>query len=362
MSLKNLSLFFLIYLSSTYCSECTDKKTFAKDEDEYDTCEELSSEDDGYYCHYNSDKKICEEIYCKSSSSKYCTRIPDSKEGKHCLPKDDKSGCEYKSCEDLKSNCEKFYSGNEDEICTLNPTTKKCELKSCSSLTSNCGQLIPFFPYQKCGLISEAQCGITSKDCSELDSDYCNYYSSSGSEDDIGKKCVPDSSNGKCKKSSCEELSKTECNKFIPGTVGEVCAPFGDKCKIQTCSDFSADICEKVEFEDPSSKCVKSGTSCTFSSCNEMSASECGNFIPLNKLYKCYKPENYNGCTTGYKECSEFSKDECNLFNTEDNLEDLNGIRCVEENGKCVLSSKKSNNSKMMEFPAFICLIVFLLF
>ena len=41
MSIKLLSLFFLVYLSSTYCSDCTDKTSFEKDEDKESACEEL---------------------------------------------------------------------------------------------------------------------------------------------------------------------------------------------------------------------------------------------------------------------------------------------------------------------------------
>jgi hypothetical protein len=362
MNIKLLSLLFLIYLSSTYCSECTDKTTFEKDEDEYDACEDLSSDKDGYYCHYNSNTKRCEELYCKTSASKYCDRIPDSSDGKHCLPKADDSGCEYKSCSDLTSNCNRFFTGNDDEICTLNTQTKKCEIKLCSSLTSSseCGKLIPFRSEQKCAYNEdESKCIITYKDCEELDNDKCDYYSPSG--DDGDKRCLLDSSTKKCKMLSCEELPKTECSKYIPNEVGKVCFADGNNCKLQTCPDLSPDVCETVEFDDSGSKCVKSGKSCTLSTCNSMSKTECGNFIPVNKLYKCYYEENAKGCITGYKDCSEFAKDECNLFNTEDNLEDTNGAKCVESDGKCVLSSKKSN-SKMLEFPAFISLIIFLLF
>ena len=362
MNYKLLSLLFLIYLSYTYCSECTEKTSFKEGEDEYNACESLTSENDGYYCHYNSGTKRCEEIYCRSSSSKYCTRIPDSSDGKRCLSKSDNSGCEYKSCEDLTSNCNQFFTGNEDEICTLNSSGNKCEIKLCSSLTSSsdCGQLTPYYPYDKCAFNSDKnQCEITNKDCEELGSDYCNYYTPS--DDDSTKRCLPDSSNGKCKKSSCEELSKTECSKFTTGEVGKVCAPDGDNCKVQTCSEISTDICETIEFEDPGSKCVKSGTSCTFSSCESMTESTCGDFVPVNKLIKCYYEENADRCTTSDKECSDFDRGECNLFNTEDNLEDTNGAKCVESDGKCVLSSQKSN-SKMLEFSAFISLIVLLLF
>ena len=364
MSYKFLSLLFLIYLSSTYCSDCTDKTTFEEGEDESYACESLTSTSPGgYYCHYNSGTKRCEEIYCSSSSAKYCTRIPNSSDGKRCLRKgaDENSGCEYKACSDLTSNCNQFFTGNEDEICTLNSAGNQCEIKLCSSLTSasDCGQLTPYYPYQKCAFNSgDSKCAITIKDCEELGSNYCNLYTPSS--DDGTKRCLPDSSNGKCKKASCEELSKTECSKYIPDEVGKVCIPDGNNCRLQSCSEISPDICETIEFDDPGSKCVKSGTSCTFSTCDTMTESTCGDFIPINKLFKCYYEENAGRCITGYKECSDFARGECDLFNTEDNLEDTDGAKCVESDGKCTLGSQKSN-SKMLEFPAFISLIVLLL-
>ena len=363
MSYKFLSLLFLLYLSSTYCSTCSEKTSFGEGEVQSEVCRGLTSSSDGYYCHYNSGTNRCEEIYCSSSpSSKYCSQIPDSADGKSCLPKDyndEDSGCEYRACSDLTSNCNQFFTGNEDEICTLNSAGNQCEIKTCSTLTENCGQFIPYSPEKKCALNSgENKCEITVKDCEELDSKYCNYYTPSA--DDGTKRCLPDSSNGKCKKASCEELSKTECSKYIPDGAGKVCIPDGNNCRLQSCSEISPDICETIEFDDPGSKCVKSGTSCTFSTCDSMTESTCGDFIPINKLFKCYYEENSGRCITGYKECSDFARGECDLFNTEDNLEDTDGAKCVESDGKCTLGSQKSN-SKMLEFPASISLIVLLL-
>ena len=51
MNTKLLSLLFLLYLSSTYCSDCSEKTTF-EDEDEgarYYECQILNGKD--YYCH-----------------------------------------------------------------------------------------------------------------------------------------------------------------------------------------------------------------------------------------------------------------------------------------------------------------------
>ena len=355
MSIKLLSLFFIVYLSSTYCSDCMDKTSFEENEDKYNACYRLST--NSYNCHYNSDNDHCEELYCNKASSDYCENIPDSPEGKRCLPKSDDSGCEYKSCTDLTSNCNEFNTSDEDKICTFNPTTRKCEIKLCSEgLKENCGELKPYYPDQKCAFnADENKCKITFKECEELDSDKCDWYYSK-SEDDANKKCILDSSNGKCKKFECSELPKTECSKFKPNNNEEVCTPYENNCKLLTCSQLPVDTCETIEFSNPGIKCVKSGKSCTISKCEEMSTSDCGKFTPVDKTYKCYYSSNANQCTYKHKNCEEFSKGECNLFNIEDNLEDTNGKKCVEDDGKCVLNSKK------LEFSAFIILILFLLF
>ena len=119
MNTKLLSLLFLLYLSSTYCSDCSEKTTF-EDEDEgsrYYECQILNGKD--YYCHYNRANQRCEEIYCKTSSAKYCDMIPPNSDGKRCIEKSDERGCEYKSCSDLTSNCNEFNTSDDDQYVLL---------------------------------------------------------------------------------------------------------------------------------------------------------------------------------------------------------------------------------------------------
>lgn len=203
-------------------------------------------------------------------------------------------------------------------------------------------------------MISEGQCGIRNKDCEEYDIYQCEkYYPNEG---EPLTRCAYDPSLKKCSKFSCEDLSNTECAKFEVYETGKVCAPFGNNCKIQSCSEISADICETVEFSFPGDKCVKSDSGCTFAKCEDIDPSECENFIPVNKAYKCVLDSSGTRCQYDYKKCEELSKDECDFFNIEDNLEENDGKKCVysDDEGKCVLNSKK------LEFSVFILFILFL--
>ena len=270
------------------------------------------------------------------------------------MPKSDNSGCEYKTCEDLTSNCNEFYTGNDDQICTLNSSGKKCEIKSCSSLTENCGQLIPFSSYLKCELIKEGQCGILYKKCEEFTNDACDEFS--GNDENV--QCLLDSETNKCKQITCDELKFNECYKFKIYDKDKVCELFRDKCKIQSCSDFDFFTCETVEFSRPAHKCIKLDSGCTFTTCYETDPSDCSKFIPVNTAYKCTLNSSGDQCQIKRKECGEFSKDECTLFNIEENLEETNGKFCLEKDGKCEL---KSNKQKNLEFQSFILLMLCLL-
>ena len=357
MSIKFLFLFFLIYLSSTYCSECTEKTIFEEGESKDSSCYELSTE--SYFCHYNKEKDICEELTCDNSPAKHCHNIPsifvDDIE-KKCIKKSDNTGCEYKTCEDLTSDCGRFETDDPDKICTLNSSDNICEIKSCSSLTENCDQLTPFNDGLKCALISKGQCGITNKDCEEYDYSQCEKYASK--EGEPLTRCAYDPTLKRCAKFTCEELSNTECSKFEVYETGKVCAPFGNNCKIQSCPDFSSDICETIEFSNPADRCVNSETGCTFTSCYNYDPQECEKYIPVTNAYKCFFNSYYGQCEFGYKDCEELSKDECDLFNMKDNMERTHGKKCVysDDEGKCVLNSKK------LEFSTFILLFILLLF
>ena len=167
-----------------------------------------------------------------------------------------------------------------------------------------------------------------------------------------------DSTNKRCKLTTCEELPNTECNKYQLYSGTKICAPYGNNCKVQTCSELSEDICENVEFFYQGYKCIYSDSKWTFSSCGGMPKSECGKFIPKNKAYKCYFDKSYDKCSIKAKDCEELSKNECDLFNNENNLEHSNGKKCTysDDDGKCVLSNKN------VEFNAYSIILILLLF
>lgn len=56
-----------------------------------------------------------------------------------------------------------------------------------------------------------------SNNCSDLTNDKCDQYIYSA--EDGTKQCLPVGENGRCALKSCEELSMSDCNKYIP--IGE---------------------------------------------------------------------------------------------------------------------------------------------
>ena len=317
---------FLLSLTLSHCSACKEKTKLDQDEDQED-CLYLSTSENGKRCFYNSETGGCFESACKELPSNFCTY---------------------------------FRPYTDDEICAPKSGNDGCEIKTCSELSSDkCNEFIPHEDYYdyKCVKIGNL-CQTTSKTCEDYKKDECYRYSPSDSD----YRCVYDDADQKCKVKKCEELSKTECSKFKiwPNSAQdqnlETCAPFGDKCKIQKCSDFtSKDTCEKVTFSDEGYKCTFSNNQCTLSNCGSLK-SNCGSFIPLDPLYKCVSYEDAEGCYYDQKDCEELSKGQCDLFNTEDNLKDTNGKKCVEEDGKCTLHSKN------LEIPALLLSLLLFLF
>ena len=316
---KEFAIFcFLLSLTLSHCSACTEKTKLDQDEDQED-CLYLSTGDSEKRCFYNSET----------------------------------GGCVEKACKELSSNlCKYFKPYTDDETCASKSGNDGCEIIKCSELSSDkCNEFYPheyYYDY-KCVKNGDA-CKITPKTCEDYKKDECDRYYSYDRE----YRCVYDDAAQKCKEKKCEELSKTECSKFkiLPNSENdqnlETCAPFGDKCKIQKCSDFtSQDTCEIVTFSNEAYKCTFSGGLCTLSNCRSLK-SNCGSFIPLDPLYKCVSDEDGDRCYTEPKDCEELSKGQCDLFNTENNLEDTNGKKCVEEDGKCTLHSKNLEISALL--------------
>lgn len=150
-------------------------------------------------------------------------------------------------------------------------------------------------------------------------------------------KCVLDTTTNKCKLFRCQDLSSSECDKFGIEREHRICVPKGEKCQIQTCSDFSKEVCETIKYSDPGYKCIYTEYGCAPRSCYYSSEPDCDLFIPLDPLNRCVPSD--GGCAIRSLSCEELDKDQCDLYNTEEDKE--NGVwLCVEKDGKCVIGSK----------------------
>jgi len=356
MTKKFTALCFLFLLSSSYCSECTEKTNLTEDEINKDICYYLKASSNEVVCRYDEDKNACYEKKCSDYEWDDCDHLnyyldQNGEYGKSCVAKSDHSGCELISCESLTSNCERFISESEDIKCALNSEKSHCEIQKCSDLTSGCDKFIPSNWRYKC-VLNEAktQCETVSKTCEELDSDKCNYG------DTYEERCLIDSTTSNCKLYKCEDLSSSECTRFEPNDQNQICAPNGNKCEIKTsCSELDKDVCETIKFRSGSSKCSYSEEKkCSFMDCYKLE-SNCGQFVPLDPLYKCTYDDEEESCIYDNKNCEELSAGQCDLFNIEDILEDV-GKRCVEDDGKCVLNSKK------LEYSILFLPLLFFLF
>lgn len=341
---------FLFLLSYSYCSECTDKTNLTEEEINYGKCYELKTSSNELACSYDINKNVCYEKSCSDYDFEDCQKLNyyldiNGVYDKSCMVKSDKSGCELISCESLTSNCDSFDAYSRDIKCVLNSDSSHCEIQKCSDLTSDCGKFVPDDFMSKCALNEEKnKCEITIKSCEELDSDKCNYGNT------LDGRCFFDSVTKKCKLYKCEDLSSSECTKFDAYDETQICIPIGTKCEIRTsCSELDKDVCETIKFNSPANKCSYSTESgCTFSTCNDLS-SNCEQFIPLDPLYKCASDEENGNCQAKYKDCEELSAGQCNLYDIE-----VEGKKCVEEDGKCVL-----NYSKKLGVSLFVMFFLF---
>lgn len=358
MTKKILVVCFLLSLTVSYCSECTDKTKLSDDEDKY-ICYNLETSSDEKACMYDETNKKCVEKGCSELSVDDCSHIynvrdESSSSYKNCIRNEAKTGCELVKCEDLTSNCGRFpVYDSRDENCTLNSAKNKCELQKCSALTSNCNNFFPYDYRYKCVSNSDSGCKYEEKQCEELDTDKCNQYSYSSDSD---TRCILNSKTNKCQLLKCEDLSSSECSKFYIDSREKVCAPYENNCKIQSCSELTKEVCETVEFSYEGSRCVYSAENgCKLMECNKQTKETCGQFVPLDPLSKCAYDEEDEKCHIEEKECEELSKDQCDLYNTEEYLEE-GGKKCVEDDGKCVLDSKK------LEYSILFLLLLFFLF
>lgn len=316
------------------------------------TCSELNK----YFCNYFGyiDDKYCiqndngcELKTCEESTNNCGAFNP--KGNKYCVYKQDHNGCEYKSCEELSSgNCNLIYFNyfgenyNYDAVCTDN-NDWHCVTKNCSLLTENCENLILENNAYKCISDGNGKCFPTPKNCEEMDPFQCGSYQMNENDYNLKKGCVDNIDNTTCIKTTCEELSNSECYKFnyYGNFHPEKCIPDGEKCKLVICEDLPKDKCDTFGYYNSFSKCISSGNNCKLVSCSEMPSDQCETFILGDPAYKCINMA--NRCTEFIKNCEELSVDMCYRYV---NYYDDKICTSSEDNKKCELKDVKTNENK----------------
>lgn len=94
------------------------------------------------------------------------------------------------------------------------------------------------------------------KECSQLNTDECNFISYSDENTSTRMKCLKKTDNSGCELKHCEDLSNN-CERFISDEWDENCILNADNshCEIQKCSDLT-DNCEKFISSNSHYKCA----------------------------------------------------------------------------------------------------------
>lgn len=228
-------------------------------------------------------QKECVEYSYISCKQYNYNNYNSNEEKEECVQKQDKSGCELRSCSKMDiTKCGEFIPINKNEKCVPNSGNTKCEIQKCSEQTS-CDSFIPNDLSLKCSQ-GEGQCELKAKECKELPVDQCNLYDiedthEDGNEDEENpKNCVPNENNDGCELKLCSDLNKNECNKYKPIYEDELqCISRGNGCQLATCTDLSSTECASMFTDNLEYKCVPDGGRCKEEEkqCSEMPVGIC---------------------------------------------------------------------------------------
>ena len=142
---KEFAIFcFLLSLTLSYCSQCTEKTKLDKDEDQED-----------------------------------CLYLITEESGKRCFQNSEAGGCFEKACSELPSNyCKYFQTYDEDEICISKSGNDGCEIKKCSELLSHkCDEFMPHESYYNYKCVKNGEsCEMIPKTCEDYKKDECDSY------------------------------------------------------------------------------------------------------------------------------------------------------------------------------------------
>ena len=282
-------------------------------------CGNFELKDEGFICDVDPNNrnsciernKKCEEysyLFCNNFS---WNNYNSDGELERCMQKEDKTGCELKSCANTDINqCGKYIPMNSGEKCALNAAGNKCEIQKCSGQNANsCNSFIPNDKSKKCVNVDD-HCEIKIKQCSEFSVDECYLYDIDSLEEDEDNpnSCIPKANNEGCELKHCGDLNPNECSKFKPIYEDEL-------------------------------QCISRGSGCQLVPCTKLTNTECSNFISTNLEYNCI-PKG-TGCVEKIKECSELPISFCkNTYYYE------NGDQCILNNDgtRCMIKGKGGSN------------------
>ena len=247
-------------------------------------------------------KKKCEEYSYLSCKNFNWYNYNSGEENEECVQKEDKTGCELKSCAKMATNeCGKFIPMNNDEKCILNSSGNKCEIQKCSEQDENsCNSFIPNDKSKACSKVGN-ECELKSKQCSDFSVDECYYYDIDLLEEDEENpnSCIPNSNNNGCELKHCEDLNPNECSKFKPIYDDEVqCISIGGKCQLLTCENLPNSECNKFITNNLEYACIPGGSGCIIKDkgCSELSVNFCKSPFHLENGEECVLNNDGTGC------------------------------------------------------------------
>ena len=241
-----------------------------------------------------------------------------------CVKKEDKSGCELKSCYFLNSNeCSEFkFENYELKICAPNDDNNGCKIKECTDIPKgNCNAFNDYFPNsQKIKCIepeeeTELNCQEENKSCEEFDHNHCENFINEGADfyfDNLRdfKRCIPKADNTSCEIKRCSELSQNDCNRFntldyLEHTQLCIAKKDNSGCEIKDCEEMPPNECGLITNKDFIWKCEKENDKCIVKvkECYEMPLKYCGNLHKLGKI--CHFSKSKNKCLSENDEENE---------------------------------------------------------
>ena len=215
------------------------------------------------------------------------------------------------------------YETSDDKACVYDRTQNRCFEKECSQLnTDECN----FISYSDENTSTRMKClkktdnsGCELKHCEDL-SNNCERFIS----DEWDENCILNADNSHCEIQKCSDLTDN-CEKFISSNSHYKCALNEDHtCELQEkeCVDYTPDNCDEFFDDKTLDQCVLDTTTnkCKLFRCQDLSSSECDKF-GIEREHRICAPK---GDKCQIQTCSDFSKEVCETIKYSDS-----GYKCI---------------------------------